>query len=157
VSPVAEVAAKLRDYRGRQEKKLARVEMLSITPRSHYHRPSRARCGISRLLQCANSTLDRTAMGRYSDLWSSWALREVPGRTVEDLQRHHTSWQITSAMLVASSDAIRPGRLGAFPPAREDLHTRSSVVAGPCSANMLAHCLFAAYSMLRRLTCTGWP
>jgi hypothetical protein len=60
-------------------------------------------------------------------------------------------------MGIASTDAIRPSRLGGFPPAREDVHAGSSVVARPCRANMLAPSLFAAYSMLRELTCSGWP
>jgi len=45
----------------------------------------------------------------------------------------------------------------AFPPARRDVHARSSVVAGPGRVNMPSACPFAAYSMLRGLTCNGWP
>jgi hypothetical protein len=87
------------------------------------------------------------------------ALVEQPGRLEwslagrwESLQRHHTAWRIRPHIAIAISDAIRPGRLSASPPAREDLHTRSSLVGCPCQANMLAQCLFAAYSMLRELT-----
>jgi hypothetical protein len=47
--------------------------------------------------------------------WSCWALTLVPGRTAENLQRHHTTWQIKSAIDIASSDAICSVRLGPFP------------------------------------------
>lgn len=86
-----------------------------------------------------------------------WALTMVPwaGRS-RSLQRHHTAHPITGCMSIASSDAIRPGRLGGFPPARQDLHAGSSVVGGPWQANILAPSLFAAYSMLRVLTGLPW-
>jgi hypothetical protein len=73
---------------------------------------------------------------------------EVPGRTAESLQSHHTPLQIRDARLMAMSDAIRSASVEAFPPARQDVHTRSSVVADPGRVNNLAPCLFAAYSML---------
>jgi hypothetical protein len=68
------------------------------------------------------------------------AYNSVPGRTAEGLQSHHIALQISITKGIAIADAIRPGSLVAFPPARQVLHARSSVVAGPCSANMLAAC-----------------
>jgi hypothetical protein len=118
-------------------------------------RPSRAECRIflrsgklPRWSGCDGRVgMDSGVVGRL----------EVPGRTAESLQSHHTPLQIRDAMPMATSDAIRSVSLEAFRPARQYVHTRSSVVAGPCRVNMLARCPFAAYSMLRGLTCKGWP
>jgi hypothetical protein len=68
---------------------------------------------------------------------------------------HHTSQPLRRGIGLAFADTIRPGRLGASPPVRADSHARSSVVARPWQANILAQCLFAAYLMLRELTCAG--
>ena len=114
-------------------------------------RPSRAGCWFffnpEGFLAACDGHVDYGVVGRL----------EVPGRTAEGLQSHHTLPQIREALRMAISDAIRSASLEAFPPARQYVHTRSSVVAGPCRVNMLAPCLFAAYSMLRGLTCKGWP
>lgn len=53
---------------------------------------------------------------------------------------------VSSRPPIASSDAIRPGALVACAPARPLLHTASSVVARPWSANMLDSSPFATYS-----------
>jgi hypothetical protein len=86
-------------------------------------------------------------LGAYSGPWP------VP----KMLQRHHTAGKSYPPSTSPPGTLFDPAVLGLFPPAREDVHTARSVVDGPCRANMLAPCLFAAYSMLRRLTCTGWP
>ena len=113
-----------------------------ITFWSHYHRPSRARCErLVGVFCCAESSTLSMCL-RWGRLCSVelGAYNSVPGRTAEGLQSHHIALQISITKGIAIADAIRPGSLVAFPPAREVLHARSSVVAGPCSANMLAAC-----------------
>jgi hypothetical protein len=86
-------------------------------------------------------------LGAYSGPWP------VP----KTLQRHHTAGESHPPSTSPPRTLVAPAVLGLFPPAREDVHAARSVVGGPCRANMLVQCLFAVYSMLRRLTCTGWP
>lgn len=88
-----------------------------------------------------------SSLGAYTGPW--------PARS-RSLQGHHTLRPITFTLAIASSDAIRPGRLGGFPPARQDVHAGSSVVAGPWQANILGPSLFAAYSLLSSADRPSW-
>jgi hypothetical protein len=60
--------------------------------------------------------------------------REQEGGAVgrlDGLQSHHMALQIRGLAAMTVTDAIRPWAVGAFPPARPDVHTRTSVVARP--------------------------
>jgi hypothetical protein len=128
-------------------------------------------CGASKSLYHASVTLSPAArmleaagaraIPRYQSAMEhtgrvgrlEWSLARRP----KNLQRHHTAGKSSQPWTGSPRTLFAPAVLGHVPPAREDVHTARSVVAGPCRANMLAPCLFAAYSMLRGLTCTGWP
>ena len=119
-----------------------------MTSRSHYHEHSRARWEFIGFRSAREPTLSRWRWGCCRGRLE-WSL----GRPAE------TSHQL------ANQNAYRHRFLGRYSPRpswglpSRPTRLEYAKLSGrlPCRANMLVQCPFAAYSMLRRLTCTGWP